>query len=77
MRVPGKLKGVKAIGWFIEEYGVAQVSINITQFKDTPLHIVFYEGCSSAYARGYSVTGIERVGLVPLSSMIDAGNNFL
>ncbi|MBL0050995.1 MAG: glutamate formimidoyltransferase [Bacteroidetes bacterium] len=77
VRVPGKLKGVKAIGWYIEEYGVAQVSINITQFKDTPLHIVFDECCNSAYARGYRVTGSEMVGLVPLSAMIDAGKYFL
>nr|MBK9652149.1 glutamate formimidoyltransferase [Bacteroidota bacterium] len=77
VRIPGKLKGVKAIGWYIEEYGVAQVSINITQFKDTPLHIVFDECCNSAYARGYRVTGSEMVGLVPLSAMIDAGKYFL
>lgn len=77
VREPGKLKGVKAIGWYIEEYSVAQVSINITQFKDTPLHIVFDECCNSAYARGYRVTGSEMVGLVPLSAMIDAGKYFL
>lgn len=77
VRIPGKLKGVKAIGWYIEEYSVAQVSINITQFKDTPLHIVFDECCNSAYARGYRVTGSEMVGLVPLSAMIDAGKYFL
>jgi glutamate formiminotransferase/formiminotetrahydrofolate cyclodeaminase len=77
VREPGKLKGVKAIGWYIEEYGVAQVSINITQFKETPLHIVFDECCNSAYARGYRVTGSEMVGLVPLSAMIEAGKYFL
>ena len=77
IRIPGKLKGVKAIGWYIEEYGIAQVSINITQFKETPLHIVFEECRKSADERGLRVTGSELVGLVPLSSMIEAGNYFL
>jgi glutamate formiminotransferase/formiminotetrahydrofolate cyclodeaminase len=77
IRIPGSLKGVKAIGWYIEEYGVAQVSINITQFRETPLHIVF-EACNkSAYERGYRATGSEMVGLVPLSAMLDAGKYFL
>lgn len=77
IRIPGSLKGVKAIGWYIEEYGVAQVSINITQFRETPLHIVF-EACNkSAYERGYRATGSEMVGLVPLSAMLDAGRYFL
>ncbi len=77
IRIPGKLKGVKAIGWYIEEYGVAQVSINITKFRDTPLHIVFDECAKSAYERGYRATGSELVGLVPLSAMLDAGKYFL
>ncbi|MBK8848246.1 MAG: glutamate formimidoyltransferase [Bacteroidetes bacterium] len=77
IRIPGTLKGVKAIGWYIEEYGIAQVSINITQFKETPLHKVFDECAESAYKRGYRVTGSELVGLVPLSAMLDAGKYFL
>ena len=77
IRIPGALKGVKAIGWYIEEYGQAQVSINITQFKETPLHIVFEECYKSAYNRGARVTGSELVGLVPLSAMLDAGRYFL
>ncbi len=77
VRVPGKLKGVKAIGWYIEEYGVAQVSINITRFRETPLHIVFEECYKSAFERGMRVTGSELVGLIPLSSMLDAGKYFL
>jgi glutamate formiminotransferase/formiminotetrahydrofolate cyclodeaminase len=77
VRIPGKLKGVKAIGWFIEEYGVAQVSINITKFKESPLHMVFEECNMSAYERGLRVTGSELIGLVPLSAMLDAGRYFL
>jgi glutamate formiminotransferase/formiminotetrahydrofolate cyclodeaminase len=77
IRIPGTLKGVKAIGWYIEEYGQAQVSINITQFKETPLHIVFEECYKSAFNRGARVTGSELVGLVPLSAMLDAGRYFL
>ena len=77
VRIPGKLLGVKAIGWYIEEYGIAQVSINITRFKETPLHIVFEECYKSAYERGMRVTGSELVGLVPLSSMLEAGAYFL
>jgi len=77
VRIPGALVGVKAIGWYIEEYGVAQVSINITKFRETPLHIVFQECYESAYKRGQRVTGSELVGLVPLSSMLDAGRYFL
>lgn len=77
MREPGLLKGVKAIGWYIEEYGIAQVSINITRFRETPLHVVF-EACNdSAYKRGQRVTGSELVGLVPLSAMLEAGRYFL
>lgn len=77
IRIPGKLKGVKAIGWYIEEYGIAQVSINITQFRNTPLHVVFEECCNSATSRGIHVTGSELVGLVPLSAMLAAGKYFL
>ncbi|MEO5570341.1 MAG: glutamate formimidoyltransferase [Bacteroidia bacterium] len=77
IRIPGKLKGVKAIGWFIEEYGIAQVSINITKFKETPLHIVFDESLKSAHERGLRVTGSELVGLIPLSALLDAGKYFL
>ena len=77
IRIPGKLKGVKAIGWYIEEYGVAQVSINITKFKEAPLHIVFDECVKSAYERGFRVTGSELVGVLPLSAMLDAGKYFL
>lgn len=77
IRIPGKLKGVKAIGWYIEEYAIAQVSINITKFRDTPLHIVFDECAKSAYERGYRATGSELVGLVPLQAMLDAGKYFL
>lgn len=77
VRVPGLLKGVKAIGWYIEEYGIAQVSINITKTRETPLHIVFDECNKSASSRGLRVTGSELVGLVPLQAMLDAGKFFL
>ena len=76
-RVPGKLKGVKGIGWFIEEYGVAQVSMNITDITKCSLHEA-YEACyESALERGMRVTGSEMVGLVPLSAMLDAGRYYL
>jgi glutamate formiminotransferase/formiminotetrahydrofolate cyclodeaminase len=75
--IPGSLKSVKAIGWFIEEYGVAQISMNLTNIGVTPLHIAFDEVCKKADARGIRVTGSELVGLVPLQSMIDAGKFFL
>jgi glutamate formiminotransferase/formiminotetrahydrofolate cyclodeaminase len=77
IRIPGKLKGVKAIGWYIAEYGIAQVSINITRYREAPLHVVFDECVKSAYERGFRVTGSELVGLVPLSAMLDAGRYFL
>ena len=77
IRIPGKLKGVKAIGWYIEEYGIVQVSINITDFRATPLHIVFDETSKSAQERGIRATGSELVGLIPLSAMTDAGKYFL
>jgi glutamate formiminotransferase/formiminotetrahydrofolate cyclodeaminase len=75
--IPGSLKSVKAIGWFIEEYGVAQISMNLTNIDVTPLHVAFDEVCKKADARGIRVTGSELVGLVPLRSMIDAGKYFL
>ncbi len=75
--IPGSLKSVKAIGWFIEEYGVAQISMNLTNINVTPLHIAFDEVCKKATERGIRVTGSELVGLVPLKSLIDAGKYFL
>ena len=75
--IPGTLKSVKAIGWFIEEYGVAQISMNLTNINITPLHIAFDEVCKKAMERGIRVTGSELVGLVPLKSMLDAGKYFL
>ncbi len=74
---PGTLKAVKAIGWFIKEYGIAQVSINLTNINITPLHIAFDECVKSAAARGMRVTGSELVGLIPLKAMLDAGKYFL
>ena len=74
---PGSLKCVKAIGWYIEEYGVAQISINLTNLSVTPLHIAFDECCKKADARGVRVTGSELVGLMPLKSILDAGRYFL
>ena len=75
--VPGSLKHVKAIGWFIEEYGIAQISINLTNINVTPVHIAFDEVCKKADARGIRVTGSELVGLIPLKAMLDAGKYFL
>ncbi len=75
--VPGTLKAVKAIGWFIEEYGIAQVSMNLTNVAVTPLHIAFDEVCDKAETRGMRVTGSELVGLVPLETMLAAGRYFL
>ncbi len=75
--MPGTLKGTKAIGWFIDEYAVAQVSMNITNIAVTPLHIAFDEVCAKAQARGIRVTGTEIVGLVPKSTLTDAGKYFL
>lgn len=74
---PGSLKSVKAIGWFIEEYGIAQISMNLTNINVTPVHIAFDEVCKKADARGVRVTGSELVGLVPLKSLTDAGKYFL
>ena len=75
--IPGTLKGCKAIGWYIEEYGIAQVSMNITDIAATPLHIAFEEVCRAAAARGVRVTGTEIVGLVPRSALLEAGKYFL
>ena len=75
--IPGTLKGCKAIGWFIDEYGIAQVSMNITDINTTPLHIAFDEVCRAAQARGLRVTGTEIVGLVPKRTLIEAGRYFL
>jgi len=77
VRVPGACKGTKAIGWYIEEYGVAQISMNITDIHATPLHVAFEEVRKSADRRGLRVTGTEIVGLVPLRVMLDAGRYFL
>ena len=75
--IPGTLKGCKAIGWYIEEYGIAQVSMNITDIDATPLHVAFEEVCRAAAARGLRVTGTEIVGLVPKRVLIDAGKFYL
>lgn len=75
--IPGTLKGTKAIGWFIDEYGIAQVSMNITDIRTTPLHVAFDEVCRAASERGIRVTGTEIVGLIPKSCLIDAGRYFL
>ncbi|HDJ33008.1 MAG TPA: glutamate formimidoyltransferase [Bacteroidetes bacterium] len=75
--IPGTLKAVKAIGWYIEEYGIAQISMNLTNISITPIHVAFDEVCKKADARGVRVTGSEIVGLVPLKAMLDAGKYFL
>jgi glutamate formiminotransferase / formiminotetrahydrofolate cyclodeaminase len=75
--VPGTLKAVKAIGWYIEEYGIAQISMNLTNIRVTPVHIAFDEVCKKATERGIRVTGSELVGLIPLQAMLDAGKYFL
>lgn len=75
--IPGTLKGTKAIGWFIDEYGIAQVSMNITDISATPLHVAFDEVTRAAAARGIRVTGTEIVGLIPRRAIIDAGKYFL
>lgn len=74
---PGTLKSTKAIGWYIDEYGIAQVSMNLTNLSITPLHVVFDEVCRCARNRGVGVTGTEIVGLVPKQSLIEAGRYFL
>jgi glutamate formiminotransferase / formiminotetrahydrofolate cyclodeaminase len=77
VHVPGTLKAVKAIGWYIEEYGIAQISINLTNLGITPVHVAFDEVCRAAAERGIRVTGSELVGLIPLQAMLDAGRYFL
>jgi glutamate formiminotransferase/formiminotetrahydrofolate cyclodeaminase len=75
--VPGSLKACKAIGWYIEEYGIAQISINLTNISITPVHVAFEDACIKAQERGLRVTGSELVGLIPLKAMLDAGKYFL
>jgi len=77
LRTQGILKKTKAIGWFIEEYGITQISINLTDIKVTPVHIAFDAACKKAQERGIRVTGSELVGLIPLKAMMDAGKYFL
>nr|MBP6444120.1 glutamate formimidoyltransferase [Gemmatimonadales bacterium] len=77
LQQPGTLKAVKAIGWYIAEYGVAQVSMNLTDIAVTPVHVAFDEVCRAAAERGVRVTGSELVGLVPLQCLLDAGRHFL
>lgn len=75
--IPGSLKAVKAIGWYIPEYGFAQISMNLTNIAVTPVHVAFDEVCRKAESRGVRVTGSELVGLIPLKAMLDAGRYFL
>ena len=77
IKIPGRLKGVKGVGWYIEEYGIAQVSYNITNYKITPVHVVFEESCKEAEKLGLRVTGSELVGLIPLQAILEAGRYFL
>ena len=77
VRIPGKLKAVKGIGWFIEEYGIAQISYNLTNINITSMHVAFDETVKSATERGMRVTGSELIGLIPLQAMLDAGDFFL
>lgn len=77
LQVPGKLKSVKGIGWYIEEYGIAQLSLNLTDITVTPVHIAFDEACRSAAERGIRVTGSELVGLIPKQSLLDAADFYL
>lgn len=77
VNIPGSLKACKAIGWFIEEYGIAQVSINLTNISITPVHVAFEEACAKAQQRGMRVTGSELIGLAPLKVFTDAGKYFL
>ncbi len=77
VRIPGKLKAVKGIGWYIEEYGIAQISYNLTNISITPMHIAFDETCKAATKRGLRVTGSELIGLIPLQAMLDAADYFL
>jgi len=77
VRILGKLKAVKGIGWYIDEYGIAQISYNLTNISITPMHIAFDETCKSADKRGLRVTGSELIGLIPLKAMLDAGDFYL
>jgi len=77
VRIPGKLKAVKGIGWFIEEYGIAQISYNLTNINITSMHVAFDETVKAADKRGLRVTGSELIGLIPLQAMLDAGDYFL
>jgi glutamate formiminotransferase/formiminotetrahydrofolate cyclodeaminase len=77
VRIPGTLKSVKGIGWYIDEYGIAQLSLNLTDISITPVHVAFEEACNKAAERGVRVTGSELVGLIPLQSMLDAADYFL
>ncbi len=76
-RIPGTLKSVKGIGWYIEEYGIAQLSLNLTDISVTPVHVAFEESVKKAAERGIRVTGSELVGLIPLQAMLDAADYFL
>lgn len=76
-RIPGKLKAVKGIGWFIEEYGIAQISYNLTNISITSMHVAFDETCKAAQERGLRVTGSELIGLIPLQAMLDAADYYL
>ncbi len=76
-RIPGTLKSVKGIGWYIDEYGIAQLSLNLTDISITPVHVAFEEACLKAAERGIRVTGSELVGLIPLQAMLDAADYFL
>ena len=77
LRIPGTLKKVRAIGWYIKEYGIAQISINLTDISVTPVHAAFDEVCERARDRGIRVTGSELIGMIPLQSLLDAGKYFL
>lgn len=77
VNIPGSLKSVKAIGWFIEEYGIAQISMNLTNINITSVHVAFDEVCKKANERGIRVTGSELIGLIPLKAILDAGKYFL
>ena len=77
VRIPGKLKAVKGIGWYIDEYGIAQISYNLTNISITSMHVAFDETVKSATERGLRVTGSELIGLIPLQAMLDAGDYFL
>ena len=77
VRIPGTLKAVKGIGWYIEEYGIAQISLNLTDINVTPVHVAFDEACDKAQERGIRVTGSELVGLLPLRVLTDAADHYL